>query len=97
MDTLNYSNATNRNEHAFQLLFVSLESIMPTIVTAHTFCASRDTRISCGLCLLIYRDIFARFKTMGRKNNLASFLGIQKENGGGGGGGGGNHAFFRDN
>ena len=26
--TLNYSNATNRNEHAFQLLFVPLESII---------------------------------------------------------------------
>ena len=28
MNTLNYSNATNRNEHAFQLLFVPLESII---------------------------------------------------------------------
>ena len=28
VNTLNYSNATNRNEHAFQLLFVPLESIM---------------------------------------------------------------------
>ena len=27
MNTLNYSNATNRNEHPFQLLFVPLESI----------------------------------------------------------------------
>ena len=26
VNTLNYSNATNRNEHAFQLLFVPLES-----------------------------------------------------------------------
>ena len=34
-----------------------------------------------------YRDIFARFKTMRRKQNLASALGIQKEN---------YHAFFRD-
>ena len=37
-----------------------------------------------------YRDIFARFKTMWRKQNLASDFGIQKENWG-------NHAFFRDN
>ena len=28
VNTLNYSNATNRNEHAFQLLFVPLESII---------------------------------------------------------------------
>ena len=28
VNTLNYSTATNRNEHAFQLLFVPLESII---------------------------------------------------------------------
>ena len=27
-NTLNYSNAANRNEHAFQLFFVQLESII---------------------------------------------------------------------
>ena len=26
---------------------------VPTIVTAHAFCASQDTRVSYGLCLLI--------------------------------------------
>ena len=52
---------------------------VPTFVTAHTFCASRDTRVSYGRCLLI-RDIFARIKTMWKKQNLASALGIQKEN-----------------
>ena len=26
---------------------------VPTFVTAHTFCASRDTRVSCGWCLVI--------------------------------------------
>ena len=26
---------------------------VPTIVTAHTFCTSRDTRVSYGWCLLI--------------------------------------------
>ena len=26
---------------------------VPTIVTAHTFCASRDTQVSYGWCLLI--------------------------------------------
>ena len=34
--------------------------------------------------------IFAQFKTMRRKQNLASALGIQKKIGG-------NHAFFREN
>ena len=51
---------------------------VPTFVTAQTFYASRDTRVS-------YGDIFARFKTMKRKQNLASALGIQKRKGGGGG------------
>ena len=37
-----------------------------------------------------YRDIFAWFKTMHRKQNLASAFGIQTENWG-------SHAFFRDN
>ena len=32
---------------------------MPTIVTAHTFCASRDTRISYRRCLLIQEYFFA--------------------------------------
>ena len=43
--------------------------LVPTLVTAHTFCASRDTWVSYGWCLLIRR-----------KQNLASVLGIQKEN-----------------
>ena len=55
--------------------------MVPTFVTAHTFCASRDTQVSYGWCLLINGDIFARLvKTMQRKQNLASALGIQKEN-----------------
>ena len=58
---------------------------MPTIVTAHTLCASRDTRVSYGWCPLI-QGCFARFKTILRKQNLASAFGIQKENWGGGGG-----------
>ena len=52
---------------------------VPTFVTAHTFCASRDTRVSYGWWLLI-QDYFARFKTMRRKQNVASALVIQKEN-----------------
>ena len=35
-------------------LLVSLRAV-PTIVTAHTFCASRDTRVSYGWCLLIQK------------------------------------------
>ena len=50
-----------------------------TFVTAHTFRASRDTRVSYGWCLLI-QGYFARFKTMRRKQNLASAFIIQKEN-----------------
>ena len=61
---------------------------VPTFVTAHTFCASRDTRVSFGLCLLI-KGYFARFKTMRRKQNLASLLESKMKIGG-------NHAFFRD-
>ena len=52
--------------------------MVPTIVTAHTFCASPDTRISYRQCLLI-QGYFARFKTIRRKI-LVSTLGIQKEN-----------------
>ena len=52
---------------------------VPTIVIAHTFCASPDTRISYRRCLLI-QGIFARFKTIRKKYILVSTLGIQKEN-----------------
>ena len=50
---------------------------VPTIVTVHTFCASRDTRFPMGGDC---RDIFARFETLRRKQNLASASGIQREN-----------------
>ena len=33
--------------------FIFMLRAVPTIVVARTFCASRDTRISCGWCLLI--------------------------------------------
>ena len=52
---------------------------VPAIVIAHTFCASRDSRISYGWCLLI-QGYFCAVQTMRRKQNLASTLGIQKEN-----------------
>ena len=38
--------------------FISLRTV-PTFVTAHTFCASRDTRVSYGWCLLIQGYLFA--------------------------------------
>ena len=44
-----------------------------------TDCASQDTQVSYGWCLLI-KGYFARFKTIRRKQNLASAFGIQKEN-----------------
>ena len=62
---------------------------VPTFVTAHTFCSSRDTWVSYGWCLLI-QGYFAWLKTMRRKQNLASALGFQKKIWC-------NHAFFRDN
>ena len=48
---------------------------VPTIVTAHL----EILGFPMGGAYL-YRNIFVRFKTMQRKQNLASALGIQKEN-----------------
>ena len=45
---------------------------VPTIVIAHTFCASRDARIPYGWCLLIQRYFCV-------VQNLASALCIQKK------------------
>ena len=39
---------------------------VPTIVTAHTFCASRDTRVFLAV-MLTNSDIFAWVKTIRRK------------------------------
>ena len=66
---------------------------VPTIVTAHTFCASRETPMGDAYQ---YRDISVWFKTMRKKQNSASAFRIQNENCGGGGGGG-DHALFREN
>ena len=52
---------------------------VPTIVTAHTFCASRDTQVFYGWCLLI-QGYLLWFKTIRGKQNSASGFGIQKEN-----------------
>ena len=54
---------------------------MPTIVIAHTFCASRDTRVLTNTGIF-----FAQIKTMRRKQKLESALRFQNENWG-------NHAF----
>ena len=52
---------------------------VPTIVTAHTFCASQILGFPMGVAYQ-YKDIFARFKSMRRKQNLPNALGISKEN-----------------
>ena len=52
---------------------------VPTIVILHTSCASREFRFSLGGAYQ-YREILARCKTMRRKRNFASALGIQNEN-----------------
>ena len=39
--------------HQLHISVNDLLRTVPTIVTAHTFCASRDTRVSYGWCLLI--------------------------------------------
>ena len=59
-------------------VLINLKVTVPTFVTAHTFCASRDTGISYGWCLLI-QGYFAGSKIMRRKQKLASAVGIQKE------------------
>ena len=43
---------------------------MPTIVIVHTFCASRDTRISNGLCLLI-QEYFCAVQNYVKKAELS--------------------------
>ena len=53
---------------------------VPTVVTAHTVCASGDVLGFPVGGAYYYRDIFVGFKTMRRKQNLASDFGIQKEN-----------------
>ena len=69
-------------------LSLSLRTV-PTIVTAHTFCASRDTRFSYRWCLLI-QEYFCAEKVYGESRTYQMLLVSQKKFGG-------NHAFFRDN
>ena len=45
---------------------------MPTIVIAHTFCASRDTKISYRRCLLIH-DYFCAVQNYAEKTELSKF------------------------
>ena len=44
--------------------------LLPTIVTAHTLCASRDTRVSYGWCLLI-QEYFCAVKNYAKKAELS--------------------------
>ena len=46
---------------------------MPTIVTAHTFCASRDTRVSYRSCLPI-QEYFCAVKNYTEKAELTKCL-----------------------
>ena len=53
---------------------------MPTFVTAHTFCSSRDARVSYGWCLLIqgYFPVVSNYAEKAELSIIA--LGIQKGN-----------------
>ena len=55
-------------QHDYQTL-LNLRTV-PTIVTAHTFCASRDTRVSYGWCLLI-REYFCAAENYTEKAELS--------------------------
>ena len=62
---------------------------LPTFVTAHTYCASRNTGVSCGWCLLIQGYLLRGLKLCGGSRNYKVLL-VSKEKIEG------NHAFFRD-
>ena len=66
----------SKAELSFVSAYLSLRTV-PTIVIAHTFCASPDTRISYRRCLLI-QGYFARFKTIRKKYILVSTLWYSK-------------------
>ena len=51
--TSNFGTEAERSYYFWQFEPKKFLRTVPTIVTAHTFCASRDTRVSCGWCLLI--------------------------------------------
>ena len=61
----------------------------PTIVTARTFCASGDTRVSYGKCPLV-KEYFCVVQTYTEKVELSKCSWYQKKIGG-------NHAFIGDN
>ena len=67
-------------EHVVIFAGINELRTVPTIVIAHTFCASRDTRISYGWCLLIQGYFCAIQNYAEKSEQLASALGIQKEN-----------------
>ena len=63
---------------------------VPTFVTAHTFCASRDTRVSYGWCLLNKGIFLCGLKLCGESRTCQMLLVSKKKIWG-------NHAFFRSN
>ena len=58
--------------HWLRLYFPGLLRTVPTIVIAHTFCASRDTRISYGWCLLI-QGYFCAVQNYAKKAELSKW------------------------
>ena len=60
----NYCDQRMKYAKQTQLVFNVLRTV-PTIVTAHTFCASRDTRVSYGWCLLIQEYFLRGLKLYG--------------------------------
>ena len=82
-------NAYHQFAIGFGLAFYWLRT-MSTFLTAHTFRASQDTRVSYGWCLLIKRYFYAVENYAEKAEYGKCFLVSQKKIGR-------NHAFFRDN
>ena len=63
--------------------------MVPTFVTVHTFCASRDNPVPYGWCLLIQGFFLHGLKLYGESRTWQVLLVYKKKIGG-------NRAFFRD-
>ena len=63
-----------------KLLEEKLLRTVPPVVTAHTFCASRIVGFLIKEFASYYNNIFSRFMTTWKKQNLARAIRIQKEN-----------------
>ena len=77
---------------ATKCMFLQIQFVLrtvPTIVTAHMFCASRDPRASYGWCLLKH-GYFCALKLCGESRTQQVILMSKKKSWG-------NHTFFRYN